>query len=74
MEAYGAIFLPTAGDRASHLMTEQLSGLYWSSTDIDYSGAYYMFIQGGGNYIDVTNKDRGEGLSVRLVKSVSTNK
>ena len=67
MEQYGALFLPTTGERLnSTIQSIDISGNYWSSTHADDENAYSLFFY--DDYLDYGNRSRQLGLSVRLVR------
>ena len=66
MEAAGAVFLPAAGYRyGTEWVNVGRHGCYWSSTPYYGYSAYYMRF---GAVLLFDNRDRYEGLSVRLVQ------
>ena len=69
LEAAGAVFLPAAGYRyGTTVAYVQEYGNYWSATEDDSNGAYYLFFYSGRAYM--YNLNRNSGRSVRLVKDL----
>ena len=69
LEAAGAVFLPAAGYRyGTTVAYVQEYGNYWSATEDDSNGAYYLFFYSGRAYM--YNHIRYAGRSVRLVKDL----
>ena len=69
LEAAGAVFLPAAGYRyGTTVAYVQEYGNYWSATEDDSNGAYYLFFYSGRAYL--YNLNRNSGRSVRLVKDL----
>ena len=68
MEAVGAVFLPTAGERyGSSVDFVGSNGNYWSRSVFTVQGAYYVSFNSG--YLYPQSRDRRRyGYSVRLVK------
>ena len=69
LESAGAVFLPAAGRRlGSDVYDVQYSGVYWSATESDGDGAYYLRFRSVEARMDNNNRDYGQ--SVRLVKDL----
>ena len=69
LEAAGAVFLPTAGNRGgSNVYDVQFCGYYWSATEGGNNGAYYLIIYSDASGVNYYN--RASGYSVRLVKDL----
>lgn len=70
LEAAGAVFLPAASGYRyrSNVYYVQDYGCFWSATEYDGSGAYYLEVSSGGANIHIS--DRLLGRSVRLVKDL----
>ncbi len=69
LESAGAVFLPAAGRRYGTSVSDvQDYGGYWSATEYNSGGAYYLYFYSGeaGMYYGLRNY----GLSVRLVKDL----
>ena len=71
MEAAGAVFLPAAGDRygADHIAYDTINGIYWSSTVVDSTYAYYLCFSAGSLEISEYGYISA-GWAVRLVKDL----
>lgn len=64
-----SIFLPAAGRRyGSDVGHVQYGGYYWSATENDSYGAYYLYFYSGEAY--VSSYGRSYGQSVRLVQDL----
>lgn len=69
LESAGAVFLPAAGNRyGTGVYVVQDYGYYWSATEYDSYGAYYLRFSSGA--ADVDDIGRYYGHSVRLVKDL----
>lgn len=69
LESAGAVFLPAAGDRyGSDVDFVQSNGNYWSATESNSIGAYYLFFYSDEAYMG--GGLRCYGQSVRLVKDL----
>ncbi len=71
LEDAGAVFLPAAGDRQGDYVSNVGSGgYYWSASYDTYNGeVYHMWFN--GSYFELYGwSNRGDGHSVRLVRSV----
>ena len=69
LEESGAIFLPASGYRwGTDVDIVQYEGSYWSATEFNGYGAYYLFFYSNG--ADMRSGSRLIGLSVRLVKDL----
>ena len=69
LESAGAVFLPAAGDRrGTNVNYVQNYGNYWSATEYDGYGAYYLNF--GSDAAGMYLYSRPSGLSVRLVKDL----
>ena len=69
LEAAGAVFLPASGGRlGSTVYSVQLSGYYWSATEVNSGDAYCLGFDSGG--VSMYDSDRDYGRSVRLVKDL----
>lgn len=67
LEASGAVFFPAAGYRyGSDVYYVQDYGDYWSTTEYSSFSSYGLYF--GSDVADVYRGNRGDGLSVRLVK------
>lgn len=77
MESNGAIFLPAASRLigwADYLEHDNVDGCYWSSSNSESSGAYYMaFSNYGSGSVDpqACHSDMRHCLSVRLVQDAN---
>ena len=78
-EAYGAVFLPTAGYRYGGNIINLVGsdGQYWTATPTkvetivgSYDGSYYLSIDNDG-ILWMKTDDRDEGRSVRLISDAS---
>ncbi len=66
-ESVGCVFLPAAGYfRGYSVNGAGRCGYYWSSTEIDDSGAYHLYF--GSGWWFMTGGNETDGLSVRLVR------
>ena len=71
MESAGAIFLPTAGFRdGSDVYNVRYDGYYWSATERNSYGAYFLNFYSDAAYMRAYYYDRYYGQSVRLVKDL----
>lgn len=79
-EAYGAVFLPTAGHRnGANIQQVDSDGQYWTATtvnvkdfrDEDHDGSYYLNIDATYGFLWMKVFSRGEGRSVRLISSAN---
>ena len=69
LESAGAVFLPAAGGRyGSSVESVQDSGSYWSATESNSIGAYYLYFYSDEAYMG--SGLRYYGQSVRLVKDL----
>ncbi|MBR2486190.1 MAG: hypothetical protein IKB46_00170 [Paludibacteraceae bacterium] len=69
LESAGAVFLPASGDRyGSNVDSVQDYGTYWSATESNSIGAYYLFFYSDEAYMGGSLRDYGH--SVRLVKDL----
>jgi hypothetical protein len=68
LESAGAVFLPAAGSRWSSRVINVDYGLYWSATEFYGRSAYDLEFHSGG--ADISNSNRNNGQSVRLVKDL----
>lgn len=80
-EAYGAVFLPTAGYRYGGYIIDKvwLDGQYWTATPTTVDtyvgplddGSYYLNIDADYGILWMKTDDRDEGRSVRLISDAS---
>ena len=79
-EAYGAVFLPTAGYRYGGYIIDKVwsDGQYWTATPTkvetivgSYDGSYYLSIDNDYGILWMKTDDRDEGRSVRLISDAS---
>ena len=69
LESAGAVFLPASGDRyGSNVDSVQDYGTYWSATESNSIGAYYLYFYSDEAYMGSSRRDYGH--SVRLVKDL----
>ncbi len=69
LESAGAVFLPASGDRyGSSVDNVQDYSTYWSATESNSIGAYYLFFYSDEAYMGGSRRDYGH--SVRLVKDL----
>ena len=69
LEAAGAVFLPTAGNRGgTNVYDIQYCGYYWSATEVGSNGAKYLIIYPDASGVNYYN--RASGYAVRLVKDL----
>ena len=71
LESAGAVFLPAAGFRSSHVNAVQYLGYYWSATEFtgNYAGSL-DFYSGEARMSNFDRYGRFYGYSVRLVKDL----
>ena len=71
LENNGAVFLPAAGYRnGTSVSNVGYEGVYWSSTSVDDSRAYYLYFNSSGSINPQNTNPRYFGYSVRLVQDV----
>ena len=69
LESAGAVFLPASGDRVgSYVNLVHTYGNYWSATELDSYGAYYLYFDSDEAFMYYF--ERRYGRSVRLVKDL----
>lgn len=76
LEGAGCVFLPTTGTKSStsNLANENTVGVYWSSSNFDWSTAQYLNIAVGTAFADNQHSDIiNEYCTLRLVKDINNN-
>ena len=73
MESAGAVFLPVAGTRnGSNVYDAGIRGRYWMSTYYSNIMAYYLYFYSAGiNSYAYFDRNRYDGMAVRLVRPVN---